>query len=247
MNRCDEDGNMIDLSSWNICSFCKDDDYIISSIPHTHWAYRLFKTKSRDVMKQHEKSESHLVHFKDFYCKPCKSQFWNKKDFDKHEHTLSHKRNTKSDHSCDVCELTFEFPSQFEAHLDTQRHKEKEAGTKQELYYCKECNFETKYKSQWNIHIGTKKHKIAIGEIEEKQTYFCKDCDYTTKYESQWDIHCNTQRHKIMKGEIRVLAKPEMYRCELCDYETPIKQAFDKHNQSKKHTIKYIESKEKEN
>lgn len=247
MSCYDEDGNMVDMSLWHVCHFCHGDDYINNDIPHTHWAYKQYKTKSRDEMKKHEKSVSHLAHFKDFYCKPCKMQFYTKKEFEKHEHTLYHKRKAKTDHSCDVCQLTFEFPSQLEAHLDTQRHKEKEAGTKQELYYCKECDFETKYKSQWNIHIGTKKHKIAVGELEEKEIYFCPECDYTTKYISQWNIHCNTQRHKIMKGEIRVLAKPEVYRCELCDYETHIKQAFDKHNQSKKHTMKYIENEEKEN
>ena len=51
MNCCDEDGNMVNLSSWNVCSYCKDDDYIVDEIPHTHWAYRLFKTKNRDEMK----------------------------------------------------------------------------------------------------------------------------------------------------------------------------------------------------
>jgi len=247
MNFCDEEGNMVNMSDWHTCHYCQNDDYIVDEIPHTHWAYRAFKTKSRDVIKQHEKSEEHMAHFKDYYCSACRQQFWNMKDFEAHQHKMYHKRNAKVDHNCDICELTFEFPSQLEAHLETQRHKEKEAGTKQDLYYCKDCNFETKFKSQWNIHCKSKKHRIAVGEIEEKQVYFCPECDYTTKYESQWNIHCNTSRHKIGIGQERAFAKPNMYRCELCDYETPIKQVFEKHNQSKKHTMKYIVENEKNN
>jgi hypothetical protein len=235
---------MVNMSEWHTCSVCQDDDYIVDQIPHTHWAYRQFKTKSRDVMKQHEKSVEHMAHFKNFYCEPCKQQFWNGKEFEAHKHKSYHKRNAKTDHNCHVCDLTFEFPSQLEAHLETQRHKEKADGNYKELYYCKDCDFETKFKSQWNIHCKSKKHCIAIGELEEKQVYFCPECDYTTKYESQWKIHCNTSRHKIGTGEEKAFAKPTLHRCELCDYETPIKQVFEKHTQSKRHIAKYIESKE---
>jgi hypothetical protein len=247
MNCYDEEGNMVNMSEWSTCSVCVSDDYIVREIPHTHWAYRLFKTRSREVMKQHEKSKEHLEHFKEFRCEACKMQFYNRKELEAHQHKLFHKRNAKVDHICQACDMSFEFPSQLEAHLETQKHKEKQAGTKQDLYYCKECDFETKFKSQWNVHIGTKKHKLAVGEIEEKEIHYCPECDYTTKYKSQWEIHCNTSRHKIGVGEMKAFAKPEMYRCELCDYETTIKQVFDKHNLSKKHTMKYIEKNEKNN
>ena len=241
MNRCDEEGFIVDISKWYICSHCKSNDYIVREIPNTHRDYLCYKTTDKNEFNLHNKTQEHLDHFRDYYCDACKMQFYNKKELEDHQHKLFHKRNAKVDHTCDVCNITFGFPSQLEAHKETQKHKEAEIGNKQDIYYCKECDFETKFKSQWNIHCDTKKHKIAVGEIEERETHFCRDCDYTTKYESQWKIHCNTQRHKIMIGEAKAFAKPDMYRCECCDYETSIKQVFDKHNQSKKHIAKYIE------
>jgi hypothetical protein len=244
MSYYDENGNMVNMSGWYTCVDCKDDSYIVGEIPHTHWAYRVFKTKDRAEMKDHERTESHLAHYKHLRCEDCDMQFYSNKELEAHKHKLFHKRNAKVQHNCDVCDMTFEFPSQYEAHIETQRHKDKQSGSKQDIYYCKDCDFETKFKSQWNIHIETKKHKIAVGEIEEKETYFCPECDYTTKFKSQWNIHCNTQRHKVMTGEVSVFAKPTMHKCELCNYETPIKQVFDKHKQSKKHIMKYLDKQE---
>jgi len=188
---------VVDCSGWFFCSHCKSDDYIIDYFPKEHWAYRDYKTQDRnEYYKVHLKTKEHLDHFKDFKCIPCNMQFWNKKEYEEHTHTLHHKRRAKVDHKCDACNVKFEFISQLEAHNKTKKHQDNANGTgKPDKYVCETCNYETSFKHHYEQHCDGKKHMDKVNGIEKQDSFHCDECNYTTAIKGLFQQHCKSKKH----------------------------------------------------
>jgi len=59
---------------------------------------------------------------------------------------------------CSVCEIQCKNESDYQVHLQTQKHKKK-CGNMPIVFKCEACKYETNIKRNYELHCGTKKHK----------------------------------------------------------------------------------------
>ena len=94
--------------------------------------------------------------------------------------------------TCEICDYTCRYLSDFNKHLLTQKHKKniEETGIfpqnpsenikKSRDHICSHCNYVTKKMSEFNKHINTVKHKENINvnqTLENVEKYNCKHCE----------------------------------------------------------------------
>ena len=107
--------------------------------------------------------------------------------------------------TCEICDYTCRYLSDFNKHLLTQKHKKniEETGIfpqnpsenikKSRDHICSHCNYVTKKMSDFNKHINTIKHQDNIInptiEIDNAIKYNCKHCEKEYTKKNSWSKH----------------------------------------------------------
>jgi hypothetical protein len=97
---------------------------------------------------------------------------------------------------CECCKFGCDYISQYNQHLETEKHKNNGIGIrkKKELKKCDRCNFTTNKTTNINVHRLTKH-----GTPEEREkgfTYYCKKCDFGTFTKILYERHCESSKHQ---------------------------------------------------
>ena len=224
-----------DWSKWFTCRFCTldapdeyDSKYDNPQNRNT-WRWRQFKTPFDTEKVKHLKSEQHIREIRKFYCEPCKFQFNNMWEYNKHCKTSSHRRICKVMMRCEHCNYETPKDALMKLHEETKRHKDKVNGTEKEEYRCEQCDFTAKYKSHYEIHLTSKRHK----ECGNHRMYTCEPCKFTSKFKCRYDSHIESKSHNdTIHGH-----KQETFVCEKCDFITNRKSQYDTHVLSRKHRM----------
>jgi len=154
-----------------------------------------YKTKSQKDITEHDKTPSHLEHFKHTYCQSCDLQCWSKVKFNQHCETSKHKITANVRMECKHCEYTTNNQLLMARHEQSQRHKNAVNGVVKELLVCEKCDYKTKFKSQFKQHEETEKHQNNIRGIVKPNEYVCSECNYITHIKCSMDLHKKTKKH----------------------------------------------------
>lgn len=224
----------VEWNKYYMCHHCKGAETLLEDTEDNrkHWAWGSYKTKSQREYNQHNESQDHIDHFKDYLCEGCDKQYFNKHDYEAHCKTALHKKNNKIVIKCNMCEYETYNPFLMEQHNQTQKHIDRMNGVEKETYCCELCNFKTLHKSRLEQHNKTQKHIDKVNGVEKQTVFRCELCDYETSFKHCLEQHNKTQKHQ---DKVNGIEKPCCYHCEKCNYSTSIKGLFEQHNNSKKH------------
>lgn len=157
--------------------------------------YCNYQTKSKEDITKHDKTLSHLGHFKHLYCESCDIQCWTKFKFNEHCDTSKHKKLANISMECETCNYTTSSKQLMDQHMMTQKHKNAVNGVVKELLICEKCDYKTKFKSQFKQHEETEKHQNNIRGIVKLQEHECVGCSYKTPFKSSLDVHKRSKKH----------------------------------------------------
>jgi hypothetical protein len=162
--------------------------------------------------------------------------------------SLSSNPNTKQ-FECNLCDYICYKQSEYNKHLATLKHKEKQNPTLNILTYSCECNKTYKHlstlyahKKQCVVYNNTNTHllnnvKDIIVEKEKTTIKSCNFCNYTTIYSKDYNKHLNTIKHKNNKIKNGL---NKLYSCKLCCKNFKDRAGLWRHKQkcvSDKHII----------
>ncbi len=104
--------------------------------------------------------------------------------------------NNEKKFHCEICNFNCNFISQFNQHLETNKHKNNGKIIRKDnsTTKCKLCKFETNHSSNLRSHI-----LANHSTIEEKKTlskYYCDICNFGTYTKILYERHCKTIKHK---------------------------------------------------
>lgn len=173
------------------CSFCVDSKYIDVkyNLDETSLRYMRAKFDTKEDLEEHKKSEEHKENKKKLYCESCKFQYMSPVSYWEH-YELKHKN--KVQFKCECCDVSFDFKSKLNEHLNTQKHKDKESGKEEEILDCETCCYHAANKHKLEQHYRTQKHQDKVNGVT-KQEYKC--CGFSFKYLSDYNRHINSKHH----------------------------------------------------
>lgn len=136
----------------------------------------------------------------DLECTICDYKAQDSYDLHEHKNSASHKKNCRY---CKVCNLQCRTDQEYDDHLETLKHKNKEDGIeekpedkedKKKSRYCEVCQLQCRTDKEYQNHIDSKRHKQNAGLLEKVKIYKCNHCDYQTT------IKCNYEKHIVSKN-----------------------------------------------
>jgi hypothetical protein len=107
--------------------------------------------------------------------------------------------NINKNYECEFCNYKCKYKSQFDQHLETNKHKnngiivrnvKKENNNNNK---CKFCNFKVNHSSNLKIHILA--NHCTEEERKKIATYYCESCCYATYSKILYENHCKTIKH----------------------------------------------------
>lgn len=222
---------------WHTCDVCRCEETLLEDNEENrkHWSWGRYKTRDKLKFSYHEKTQSHLDHFKKYRCDDCDVQCWSNKEYVKHCDTSKHKKINKIVIECKMCEYTTCSKASMEQHNLTQKHQNNLAGIEKENFKCEPCGYSTHFKSRMEQHNLTRKHNEKRIEPEE---YTCSVCNYTTEFKQRLHQHNMTQKHK---NKVAGIVEEINLHCEKCNYTAASKGLMEQHNKTKKHNKKQVE------
>jgi len=102
---------------------------------------------------------------------------------------------------CEDCLVSFKYQSLYNAHKESQKHKNRADGKwRHNSYVCELCHYGTSSGGGMTYHLKSKGHKERAGE-EYQAPITCPftACNYSTWNASAYANHCETQRHIKIK------------------------------------------------
>lgn len=99
-------------------------------------------------------------------------------------------------YKCFSCNISFDYNSHYEIHLNSNKHKN--YGRKK-IHYCYECEYETKYKDNLRFHLFH--HHCSEKERKKYCEYYCTICKNIHKNLKSYETHCNTNKHKKLDAK----------------------------------------------
>jgi hypothetical protein len=138
----------------------------------------------------------------DLHCHVCEYEAKDSLELYEHNQSASHKKNCRY---CKVCSHQYRTDDEYDNHLETLKHKNKEEGIEEvekskedvrKARYCEICQLQCRTDSDYNHHLETNKHKKNAGLIEKVKIYKCNHCEYQTT------IKCNFEKHIVSKNHM---------------------------------------------
>lgn len=93
---------------------------------------------------------------------------------------------------CDICDYTTEYRKDYNRHLLSKKHKQKDAEQTSDIYKCEYCVFQTKYKYNYTMHMSSQKHinNKKSADTGISHPYQCEFCN------KMYSSSSNLMRHK---------------------------------------------------
>lgn len=178
-----------------ICGFCVGNEYINPkyNLPSSSVRYAVAKFDTQEELEEHRKTEEHQVNKKKCYCETCKEQCVSMLHYNDHQ---QQKHLNKVQFKCECCDVSFDFKSLLEKHLNTLKHREKENGKPEEVLDCETCCYHAANKHKLEQHYRTQKHQDKVNGVT-KQEFSC--CGFKFRSQTDYNRHIQTKSHSQLQ------------------------------------------------
>jgi hypothetical protein len=134
-----------------------------------------------------------------YYCERCSVWFVEQefayRNLYSHLYSRYHEQRMElhAENKCNTCNIQFPSRSKMAAHVETKRHKLKEAGIPISNIRCEPCDVKFLCNAHYMKHLATPKHAKKLNPPPPK---ICEMCKFTGTTEKQMATHLATNKHK---------------------------------------------------
>ena len=141
--------------------------------------------------------------------------------------TIKNRNQKSQEYFCEICDYKCYHNNDFNKHLMTLKHKNKEnttikSSSKSQEYFCELCNYRCSNRYDYNKHIMTLKHKNkGKSQIKIPKEYTC-ECGKKYKHAASLHNHkrkcnSNSSSHSCMCGKVYMHLKSLNYHKKKCN------------------------------
>ena len=135
----------------------------------------------------------------EYHCERCNKWFdrrrWGYYDLYQHLHSKGHKERMElhASNYCSTCNIQFKCAAKMRIHIETTRHKKREAGTLIYKVHCEPCNMTFTCPTHYTRHIATKGHARRLLPPPKRD---CEVCGVHVTTDKQMEAHLATKKHQ---------------------------------------------------
>ena len=134
-----------------------------------------------------------------YHCERCNKWFdrrrWGYYDLYQHLHSKEHKERMElhASNYCSTCNIQFKCAAKMRIHIETTRHKKREAGTLIYKVHCDTCNMTFTSPTHYTTHLATKGHARKLLPPPKRD---CEVCGVHVLSDKQMETHLATKKHQ---------------------------------------------------